>query len=54
MHYFEKLTKKSLGQKSLWIFGPSLKINKRREQKQQPTTLILFCLITITSLSFVH
>ena len=25
----------SLGQKSLWIFVPGLKIDKRREQKQQ-------------------
>ncbi|EPH86755.1 hypothetical protein D923_02626 [Enterococcus faecalis 06-MB-S-04] len=27
-------TKKSVGQKSLWIFVPGLKTDKRREQKQ--------------------
>jgi len=27
-------TKKSMGQKSLWIFAPRSKTDKRREQKQ--------------------
>ena len=29
-----KTTKKSMGQKSLWIFAPRSKTDKRREQKQ--------------------
>ncbi|EJV00593.1 hypothetical protein HMPREF1331_01281 [Enterococcus faecalis ERV25] len=28
------LKNKSVGQKSLWIFAPRLKIDKRREQKK--------------------
>jgi len=30
----KKISKKSVGQKSLWIFAPCSKTDKRREQKQ--------------------
>ena len=35
--YFEKrkIKNKSVGQKSLWIFAPRSKTDKRREQKQR-------------------